>query len=197
MEALESGAEAQAARCMQQLNVDSELYQQVGRIARDIHDNMVAFLSGSELLEMTHGETEETRKRLRHVIDLTDSAAHETLSAAENIRAIVHELQAGLNAGSADDAALRDALTRIGDRVNGIMLAQSYQDLSGQIITRAITLVSNIESQLIDLLTLAGLEESAAWWGSRRKTIPAVTGRGWQAPRPVTACPDRTKWMTF
>lgn len=162
VEALESGAEARAARCVQALNVDSELYQQVGRIARDIHNNMVAFLSGSELLEMTHGETEETRKRLRHVIDLTDSAAHETLNAAESIKEVVHELQAGLDAGSVDDAALRDALVHIGDRVNGIVLAQSYQDLSGQIITRAITLVSNIEAQLIDLLTLAGLEESTA-----------------------------------
>lgn len=156
--ALETDDREQVRRCMQLLNKDSEMYQQVGKIARDVHDNMLAFLSGSELVEMTHGETEETRKRLAHVLEMTDRAAHETLGAAENINNTLRDVISAQEAGELDDDTLRQSLDAIHGLVNGIVLSQSYQDLSGQIITRAITLVSNIEAQLIDLLTLAGLE---------------------------------------
>lgn len=160
--ALEFEDYAEARRCMQQLNVDSAMYRQVGRIARDVHENMLAFLSGSELRNVAQGETEETRKRLSHVLDMTDSAAHETLAAAESINGSLRTLQQRRAAGDLDDETLQAALEAIHDTVNGIVLAQSYQDLSGQIITRAITLVGSIEAQLIDLLTLAGIDSPAA-----------------------------------
>lgn len=173
----------EARRCMQQLNLDSAMYKQVGKIAREVHENMLAFLTGSELRNITHGETEETRKRLAHVLEMTDSAAHETLAAAEDINEKLHDLTRRQDAGDLDAAELRAALDDIHARVNGIVLAQSYQDLSGQIITRAITLVSSIEAQLIDLLTLAGIdspEETVAALGaaagSERGYGPRVAG---------------------
>jgi len=174
----------EARRCMQQLNLESAMYKQVGKIAREVHENMLAFLSGSELRNMTQGETEETRKRLSHVLEMTDSAAHETLAAAEVINDSLRHLQGARAAGALDDAALGKALEDIHHKVNGIVLAQSYQDLSGQIITRAITLVSNIEAQLIDLLTLAGIDSpeetvaamSATAAGGDRGFGPRVAG---------------------
>ena len=159
VEALEGEDYTTARRCMQQLNTDSAMYQQVGKIAREVHENMLDFLSGSELRNITHGETEETRKRLAHVLDMTDSAAHETLAAAEVITGQVRTLEARQASGELDDEGLRGALDDIHSKVNGIVLAQSYQDLSGQILSRAITLVSSIEAQLIDLLTLAGIDD--------------------------------------
>lgn len=164
--ALETGDEAGVDVCLRALDVDTRLYQQVGRIAREVHDKMLEFLSGSGLAEMAQGETKDTRMRLQHVIELTDSAAHETLSAAERIRELVNTLNEALDRLPDDSAAgipvCREHLDRLRSEVSGIVLAQGYQDLSGQIIGRAIALVADIEARLIDLLTIAGVNQRAA-----------------------------------
>jgi chemotaxis protein CheZ len=164
--ALEANDEVGVEQCLRSLDVDSKLYRQVGMIAREVHQKMVEFLSGSGLMEMAQGETADTRMRLQHVIELTDNAAHETLSSAERIRELVNTLNEALEAlpagAEAGIPACREHLAELRAEVSRIVLAQGYQDLSGQIIGRAIALVADIEARLIDLLTIAGMEQRGA-----------------------------------
>ena len=48
-----------------------------------------------------------------------------------------------------------EALMTIKERLQGILVAQEYQDITGQLIKRVIQLVTDIEHELVDLMEVA------------------------------------------
>jgi chemotaxis protein CheZ len=127
-------------------------------------------------------EVPDARKRLSHVVKLTDEAAHRTLDLVDQTGPLVErtsraaaQLIAEWNAFGERQLALesdwperaQEFLGRAradADKVRGllseVLLAQGYQDLTGQIIRGIIGLVSELETVLAQLVALANGEDT-------------------------------------
>jgi chemotaxis protein CheZ len=127
-------------------------------------------------------EVPDARKRLSHVVKLTDEAAHRTLDLVDQSGPLVEQtsraaarLIAEWNAFGERRLALesdwpertQEFLGRAradADKVRGllseVLLAQGYQDLTGQIIRGIIALVSELEAVLAQLVALANGEDT-------------------------------------
>jgi chemotaxis protein CheZ len=67
-------------------------------------------------------------------------------------KALCHRIDDLLSSIEGDSSELRGQLTEI-------LMAQDFQDLTGQIIRRVITLVSEVEQRLVGILTVFGSEQ--------------------------------------
>jgi chemotaxis protein CheZ len=63
---------------------DSELFQQVGRLTRELHDSINSFVADARIADIAHNEMPDATERLRYVIDTTEQAANTTLGAVED-----------------------------------------------------------------------------------------------------------------
>lgn len=68
---------------------------------------------------------------------------------AEEFRRLSSRLSAFLDSAGSNAGVLRGNL-------NEVMMAQDFQDLTGQIIERVITLVDEMEGSLVDLIRISG-----------------------------------------
>ncbi len=166
---------------------DRHIFQSVGRLTRGLHNAIVNFhvdgdidreppiIEGSEIRDASH--------RLNYVIDLTQKAAEKTMDMVEESAPIAMEL--GLEASALRDewgrlkrremtaSEFRELYGRIdsfleqmtagSDRLNQnlqhIILEQGFQDLTGQVLKRVISLISEVESDLVSLVRIAGQVE--------------------------------------
>ena len=163
--------------CMPQAK---ELVDQVGQLTRQLHDSLQEFRNDPRLPELTENEIPDARERLSYVIDMTDKAANRTMDAVEaslpiadrlsdtigrmmpgwrelmgrqlelnKFKELCFELDDFLLSSEQDADKLRNLLTEI-------LMAQDYQDLTGQMIRRVINLVQEVEAKLVAILTVFG-----------------------------------------
>jgi chemotaxis protein CheZ len=158
------------------------VFQRVGQMARQLHDTL-GQLGYSELLESTVSAIPDARERLNYVATMTEQAACRVLNATD----VANPLQEQLEATSAALATRWDALfanqlavdefrllaedtrsflkqslpakteaTRA--QLLEIMMAQDFQDLTGQVIKKIIQVAHELETQLMEVLieTLPG-----------------------------------------
>ena len=164
---------------------DNTLYLEVGKLTRGLHDAIVNF-DITPTAEMTSaGDDSESqmanaRDRLDYVINLTQTSADKTMDMVEEGIPIAAELGDDAKTLRADWARLirremqpdefRDLAKRIdsfldrsvsgnesiSQKLNEILLAQDFQDLTGQVIKKVITLVQDVEDRLVELMRVAG-----------------------------------------
>lgn len=161
-------------------------------------------------------EMEDARSRLNYVIELTEEAANKTMDMVDYgmpiVRALGEEAQelqqqwsGYLGSGEvADDGSRAPVLEnvsqvldstvretgRLQEQLNEIVVAQGYQDLSGQVIKRVIALVNDVERSLVRLVRLAsnagamaGMTEPDA---RGRKDRDPMGGHGPHTGKPTT-----------
>lgn len=159
---------------------EMELFREIGKLTRDLHEALNAFRLDGRLSELASREIPDAKERLNHVIVLTERAANRTLTAVETglpqaealgtearrlrdqwqrfrARAMAADEFRGLARGvdeflgrvDTDTEALRSQLSEI-------LMAQDFQDLTGQVIRRVIDLVHDVEESLIGLLRVSG-----------------------------------------
>lgn len=182
---LEQGQYGEAILVIHAINQarDRGLYYEVGQLTRALHNAIVNFqIDTSHALG---GETEVSKitdasDRLDYVVKLTDKAANRTMDLVESSTPIVASLGAEATALRADwqrlqrremDAGeFRELYKRMGEflattenataqvstHLNDILIAQDYQDLTGQVIKRVTTLVHDVEESLVNLVRMAG-----------------------------------------
>ncbi len=138
---LERGDEAQADSILQELarQRDASLFAELGRLTRQIHDALTGVQADARLSELAQGELPDAKLRLSHVLELTERAAHTTIEAVERLMPLTGSL-------GAEAAAVANGC------LNEVLMAQSYQDISGQILKRVIGLVEEVETALVNLL---------------------------------------------
>ena len=172
-----------------QNDTGSTLFQQVGQLTRELHDSMKHFMQDSQIVNLMQEDMPDARARLNHVIELTEKSAHDTMTAIEHSNPLIALLQqraaelrqelqqitgrlkqedrldSGLGFLSDELDAFLTRLESDGKKIatdlNAIMMAQGYQDLTGQIIQRVISLVQDVEQNLVGLLQL-GIESGQA-----------------------------------
>ncbi len=158
---------------------EKQLFGELRKLATGLQTALLRFSIDSRLVDLAEKGIPDARHRLDHVIKLTDEAAHRTMDLversgplAERTAARAGELVATWQRFRARSIAVDDfrrmiqamdaflEATRVDmEKVRGnlaeVLLAQGYQDLSGQIIRGVMQLVGELESALSELLRLS------------------------------------------
>lgn len=179
---LESGSEDEAISVIAKLAGfrDSMLFQEVGRLTRELHDSINGFVMDAQLASIAETEMPNAAERLQYVIQTTEQAANTTLSAVEDslpladtLRSDAHHLAEQwdkFNSRQMTVEDFRDLSVEIGkflsatqsnsdalhSKLSDVLMAQGYQDLTGQVIRKVITLVNDVEGKLVELVRLSG-----------------------------------------
>lgn len=166
---------------------ETELFREVGKLTRELHEALNAFRFDSRLAELTEQDIPDATERLNYVMALTEQSANRTLTSVEKALPRVEALSDGtralqerwqrfrarqMNADEFRELArdidaflpnIDDDAEAVRKELSEILIAQDFQDLTGQVIRRVITLVQDLEQHLIRMLRLSGgrLKESS------------------------------------
>lgn len=177
---LEKGDIKQADNIISKLqkNRENDLFQEIGKLTREVHETLNDLGGDARLNSIMHEEMPDARHNLNHVIDLTEDAANKTLSAVEHSlplldglsKRTIHlkEILQGhikklvesnkLTFIEAELEAYLDQVTidvkYINKDMNAVLVAQGYQDISGQIIQRVSKMVQDVEHSLVAILKI-------------------------------------------
>ena len=146
--ALEEGNIEGEQACLQALQDPRALplLRQVAEITRDVHQSLLGLSDDPQLAEIARVDMPDARQRLAYVMEKSEAAAHRTLSLVEELSPLADALAADTRGEIAGAGAqLRAGLTEI-------LMAQEYQDLTGQVIRRTIDIVDRLESKLVALI---------------------------------------------
>jgi chemotaxis protein CheZ len=157
---------------------DRTLYDEIGKLTRALHEAIKDIKTGDELSEETGmGQASD---KLSYVIEMTDKAANrtmdlveagmplntETLNGAKELqiqwqRFLRKELKPNefRDLTKQIDAYLSQTQInshKISTQLSDILMAQDFQDLTGQVINRVTKLVAEVELRLVDLVAMAG-----------------------------------------
>ncbi|GAA3914592.1 protein phosphatase CheZ [Litoribacillus peritrichatus] len=187
VDAVEAGDFTSAIQHVQNLSDvrDQSLYREIGRLTRGLHDSIKNFeidISSSEQ-ETDESKMADASDRLGYVIQSTNNAANKTMDLVEETIPVVDDLKAEAAELSVEWGKLLRRELEVSDfrqlykkidvflkKVDGsgstmssnlsnILLAQDYQDLTGQVIQKVIKLVKGVETDLVELVKMAGLVE--------------------------------------
>lgn len=183
VEYLDSGQQEKADELIAEIQnpINSELFAEIGKLTRQLHDSLMNFQLDSRLNDLATADIPDAKERLNYVITRTEEAANKTMDAVESIFPAIDSLQERvktvdplwqklmdnqLNLGEFKNLCLDiDALLKItgteSDRIHSLMtdvlMAQDFQDLTGQVIRKVIDLVREVEDSLIGMLTAFGI----------------------------------------
>ena len=143
---------------------EQHMFRALGQLARDLHD-AVRRLGGDLAQEGFPGSVADARQYLQEALEMSGKAAHQTIDFAERITpqadALISDASALLERSpdeatgslarrsTAFAAACRDGLA-------DMVVAQSWQDLTGQRIKKVDSFICSVESTLLELVRLTG-----------------------------------------
>ena len=156
--------------------VQKKVFTQVGQMARQLHDTL-GDLGYDKLIEKTVNALPDAKDRLAYIANLTEQAACKVLNATDIANPLQEELEAGAsllgakwdslfaNQMGVDDFRLLAAETRAflknavpqrtaatKEQLLEIMMAQDFQDLTGQVIKKVVAVAQELETQLLSVL---------------------------------------------
>ncbi|MFA5073242.1 MAG: protein phosphatase CheZ [Nitrospirota bacterium] len=144
------------------------LFQEVGKITRKLHDTIKSFKEAIDprLKGMAHADIPSAVDKLQYVIEKTEEAANKTMGFVEKHLLEMDNLAAHIRGikGKGNEktvAYLKEFKNKLEDDLTEIITTQSFQDLTGQTIKKVITLVGDIEAELIRLITGFGVKVDA------------------------------------
>jgi chemotaxis protein CheZ len=170
--AKESPARAPGAAPM---NGDAEVVSRLGHLARSLHDSMRE-LGYDKIIAKAADSIPDARDRLTYIATMTENAASRTLNATEAAQPLQDKLESEATTLNAEWEKLyanqlsvdefkalagktRDFLRDVpvharatNAQLHEIMMAQDFQDLTGQVIKRMTDVAREVEKQLLELL---------------------------------------------
>jgi len=199
VEELEAGNMPAAEGLVERLSHirEQSLFQELGKMTRQLHDSLTSFAVDSRVQSLAESDIPDAKARLNHVIEMTESSANRTLNAVEDTLPIAEQLQSVANTlhekwgrfrnkdmnveefrGMSKEideflSVTKDNAGQIHSNLSDVMMAQEFQDLTGQILRRVITLVQEVEDNLVELIRL-----SDGTGGETETGTPAVQETG-------------------
>lgn len=164
------------------------LHEQLQRIASELRETLCNVDAAEELARIAHRELPDTHVRLNQVIALTEEAAHSTLSAVEASMPLADGISEAVTRYRAEHPPARGPKGRalgalLGEvehnavelrrLLSDVMMAQSFQDITGQIIRRVAGLVADLEGVLAKERSGAAADETG---GERSRSPDAGEG---------------------
>jgi len=161
---------------------DTDVYSQVGHLTRKLHDTLRE-LGYDRSIEKTVGKMPDARDRLNYISTLTEQAAVKTLNATEVAKPLQESLETSAKQLSSrwdqmmsgqlsvdefkqlvsqtrehlQDVPLKTKATNA--QLMDIVMAQDFQDLTGQVIKKLSDTVQQLENQLLQMLIASAPEE--------------------------------------
>ncbi|WEJ63396.1 protein phosphatase CheZ [Thiomicrorhabdus lithotrophica] len=159
VQAIESSDSIKTAEIIDQITQirESELYQQVSTLTKNLHKTLDE-LDDTTLLMQTKHDIPDATERLEYVIQTTEEASGKTLDQAEQALQCVDKVKDLMDSELTESIqqSLDIELNKISEKLTEIMLAQSFQDLTGQVLNRVIFIISSLEQSLIQLIENSG-----------------------------------------
>ena len=180
---------------------DAVVFNRLGHLARQLHDSLRG-LGVDKLLVDTADQNPDARQRQAYIAQMTEQAASKVLNAADIAKPLQEELMARstamagrwdrmfANQLSVDEFKLLAADTRTyfaeappklkisNDQLMAIILAQDFQDLTGQVIKKVVEVVQGMETQLLSVLIEAMPEERKAAAPEGLLNGPVINAQG-------------------
>ncbi len=162
--------------------INSELFAEIGKLTRQLHDSMNNFKLDSRLNDLATADIPDAKERLNYVITSTEEAANKTMDAVEAIFPVIDTISKQVQTVKLtwpklmnNEIGLTEFKTlcfdidtllvtteteteQIHRLMTDVLMAQDFQDLTGQVIRKVIDLVREVEENLINMLTVFGLE---------------------------------------
>lgn len=161
---------------------EEAVFSRIGHMTRNLHDTLRQ-LGYDKSLEDAVTSMPDARERLSYIADLTEKAAVRVLTATEQAKPLQDTLEAGAkqlstqwqrlfnNELSVDE--FKQLALQTHGYLNGvpqqtqatnthlteIMMAQDFQDLTGQVIKKVTQLAQDLEQQLLQILVAATPQE--------------------------------------
>ncbi len=159
---------------------DNHLFQELGKMTREIHESIMNFRMDSRISDLAQTDIPDAKDRLEYVITMTEKAANTAMAVIEDGSPVAEKLGAEAGVLKARWQKFRnrelsaDELRSMGHDVEAffdeseqmmskllsgfteILMAQDFQDLTGQIIRQVINLVDEIETNLVELIKIQG-----------------------------------------
>lgn len=163
----------------------SHIMTGVIKFTDDLHQALSRFRNDSRMAALAHREIPDARLRLEHVLTVTEEAAHKTLDLIERsvplANATVRDatsLMAALDDRSHNDIRrfldeTRGNFEAVRANLSEVMLTQSFQDLTGQILRGVQRLIGEVEDSLGELTRLTGVTPD---------TVPVPVASGLAGP---------------
>ena len=166
------------------LRDSSELFSEVGKLTRQLHNSLSNFQLDERLSYITNNSIPDAQSRLEYVIEETEKAANSTMDAVERSMPLAEQLNDRLTTLIPSWTKLMDRQLELGEfknlcheldellkdaqndsaKLNGmlteVLMAQGYQDITGQVIRRVIELVNEVETGLVEMLATFSDHES-------------------------------------
>lgn len=182
VDSLEHGNFGEAVQLINDLNKvrDRGLYHEVGKLTRELHNAIVNFQLDPRVPHAKEvSQIADATQRLNYVVTMTENAANRTMDLVEESAPLVNDIGSEAQSLGADwgrfmrremgadgfrELAKRIELflarserdsAKLSGHLNDILLAQDYQDLTGQVIKRVTQLVTEVESNLLKLVLMA------------------------------------------
>lgn len=154
---------------------EEEVFTRLGQLTRQLH-NSLRELGYDQALQNTARQIPDARQRLAYIVQMTEQAASRVLNATDIAKPLQDELRSGAqsmaerwermfaNQLSVDDFKALAADTRAyfqtapakidrtNEQLTEIMMAQDFQDLTGQVIRKVVDMVQSLEGQLLQVL---------------------------------------------
>jgi chemotaxis protein CheZ len=183
VELLETGQQGKADALIAEIKnpINSELFAEIGKLTRQLHDSLNNFQLDSRLNDLATADIPDAKERLNFVITRTEEAANKTMDVVESIFPVVDNLaeqvrgvnplwtkltnnEIDLNEFKELCVDIDTLLTTTGKEtqhihnlMTDVLMAQDFQDLTGQVIRKVIDLVHEVEESLITMLTAFGI----------------------------------------
>lgn len=180
---------------------DGQMFNDLGHLARQLHDSLRE-LGYDKALEQSARQIPDARQRLTYIAQMTEQAASRVLNATDIAKPVQDRMLAGAEAMrdrwekmfasqlSVEEFKALAADTRAffqqapgqikitSDQLMEIMMAQDFQDLTGQVIKKVVEMVQELEGQLLRILIEALPAERKADVPPTLMNGPVVNAQG-------------------
>ena len=146
----------------------ADIHQSIGMLTRQLHDALNG-LGLTDKVKGWAGEIPDAKSRLSYIARLTGEAAEKVLNRVDMAKAqhdhiasetrrigalIVKDPVAAVAKGHVMNflTDVEQSTQQVDQHLTEIMMAQDFHDLTGQVIAKVVTLVANVEEQLVQLL---------------------------------------------
>lgn len=155
------------------------LFNEIGKLVRNFYEQMKVISSDipERLDNIAQHKMEDAGQRLGYIVEMTENAANSTLDFAESLsealkqqetedKAILRKIASALKSKdlpSTVEKSLKSIQSTLDRRteehasnqqiITQILVAQSYQDLTGQIIQKIINLLASLETELVEMIS--------------------------------------------
>lgn len=178
------------------------VFVEVGNLTRDLHEAIRNFAEDPRLRDIADIEIPNASERLRYIITMTDKAATRTLDAVDNCKPLANELIAAIEdilplwnrlmhrdidryefvslCHQVDQLlnSTKEHAYTLSHQLDEILMAQDYQDLTGQMIQKVISLVTEVEGHLVKFLVtfsqISGIQPVPAEERDKQPSIEAA-----------------------